>query len=118
MVQKSTILTPIDKSGALSVNLFHIYGGRKKEAIVGDFIKVSVRDVLPNSRAKKKRKYVSIFIRSKFKYLKMDGSTIYSDGNFNVLLKKRLTPVGKEIHGPIYKNIKRKKFLASFAGVL
>jgi len=97
LVQKSTILTPIDKSGALSVNLFHIY---------------------PNSRARKKKKYVSIFIRSKFKYVKMDGSIIYSDGNFNVLLKKRLTPLGKEIHGPIYKNIRRKKFLASFAGVL
>jgi len=63
LVQKSTILTPIDKSGALSVNLFHIYGGRKKEAVVGDFIKVSVRDVLPNSRARKKKKICVYFYK-------------------------------------------------------
>ena len=46
MIQKSTILTPIDKSGALSVNLFHIYGGRKKEAVVGNFIKVNMKYVI------------------------------------------------------------------------
>lgn len=118
MVQKSSILTPIDKSGAISVNLFHIYGGRKKEASVGNFIKVSIRETLFDSRAKKKKKYVSIFIRSRYKYTKMDGSTIWSDGNFTVLLKKRLTPLGKEINGPIYKNIRRKKFLASFPGIV
>jgi len=118
MVQKSSIIHPVDKSGALSVNVFHIYGGNKKIAKIGNFIKISVRLLSVNPRVKKKNKYVSIFIRSKFRYLKKDGSVLYSDSNYCVLLKKRLTPVGKEIHGPIYKNIKRKKFISSFPGVL
>jgi len=33
-----------------------------------------------------------------------------------VLLKKRMTPQGKEIFGPTLYNIKRKKFVSSFVG--
>jgi len=119
VVQKSSIITPVDKSGALTVNVFHIYGGgKKKVGYVGNFLKVSVRELDINPKVKKKNKYVSILIRSRFKYQKRDGSSIYSDGNFNVLLKKRLTPVGKELYGPIYKNVRRRKFLSSFSGIL
>lgn len=118
MVQKNTILIPSDKSGALNVNVFHIYNGRKKNANVGDFLKVSVRKIIPFKRVKKKSKYVSIFIRSKFRYNKYDGSTLFSSQNSCVLLKKRLTPVGKELYGPIYKILNRKKFLSSFPGIL
>ena len=118
MVQKSSIIYPVDKSGALSVNVFHIYGGNKKIGKIGNFLKISVRLLSINPKVKKKNKFISIFIRSKFRYLKNDGSVIYSDSNYSVLLKKRLTPVGKEIYGPVYKSVKRKKFISSFAGIL
>jgi len=119
MVQKTTIAVPADKSGALSVNVFHIYNkGRKKIGRVGDFVKTSVRALDLNTRVKKKSKHVSIFIRSAFRYSKKDGMEIYSDVNAVILLKKRLTPVGKEIYGPVYKVVRRKKFLSSFPGVL
>lgn len=117
MVQKSSIVVPADKSGALTVNIFHIYSkGRKKIGVVGDFVKTSVRELDVNPRIKKKSKHVAIFIRSKFRYKKIDGTFIYSDTNQVVLLKKRLTPVGKEIYGPIYRTIRRKKFISSFPG--
>lgn len=119
MVQKSSILIPVDKSGALTVNVFHIYNGaRKKIGVVGNFLKVSVRNLDINAKVKKKSKHISIFIRSKYKNLKRDGSVIFSDTNYVVLLKKRLTPVGKEILGPIYKEVRRKKFISSFSGVI
>lgn len=119
MVQKESILTPIDKSGALAINVFHIYGGGKKRiARVGDFLKVSIRQLSTNAKVKKKNKFISIFIRSKFRYKKLDGSVVYSDSNYSVLLKKRLTPVGKELYGPIYKCVNRKKFLTSFPGII
>jgi len=119
MVQKSSLISPVDKSGAILVNVFHVYGGgNKKIANVGGFLKVSVRQLSVNPKVKKKNKFISIFIRSKFRYLKNDGSVLYSDNNYSVLLKKRLTPVGKEIYGPVYKSVRRKKFISSFAGVL
>lgn len=119
MVQKSTILIPADNSGALTVNVFHIYGGgKKKTAYPGNFTKVSVRSLDMNPKVKKKSKFISILIRSKYRYLKKDGTCIYSDSNNCILLKKRLTPVGKEIYGPVYKIIRRKKFISSFPGIL
>ena len=44
----------------------------------------------------------------------MDGSFISFNKNSIVLLKKRLTPKGKSIRGPILRIIKRKKFISSF----
>jgi hypothetical protein len=35
-----------------------------------------------------------------------------------MLLKKRMTPYGKEFYGPTLKKIKRKKFLSTFPGVI
>ena len=55
MVQKSSIIHPVDKSGALSVNVFHIYGGNKKISKIGNFIKISVRLLSVNPRVKKKK---------------------------------------------------------------
>jgi ribosomal protein L14 len=119
MIQKSTIVALADKSGALTANVFHIYNGaRKKIAKIGNFVKVSIRQLDVNARVKKKNKFISIFIKSTFRYTKLDGSTIYSDTNTVVLLKKRLTPVGKEIYGPVYKLVNRKKFINSFPGII
>jgi ribosomal protein L14 len=50
--------------------------------------------------------------------LKRDGSYVLFKNNSIVLLKKRLTPKGKEIVGPTVSNIKRKRFLMSFAGAI
>jgi ribosomal protein L14 len=59
-----------------------------------------------------------IIIRSKFFIKNNDGNSFCFKTNNVVLLKKRLTPRGKSIAGPIIKKIKRKKFISSFAGAL
>ena len=35
-----------------------------------------------------------------------------------VLFKKRTTPMGKEIYGPTIKDLKRKKFINTFPGII
>ena len=63
MVQKTTIAVPADKSGAISVNVFHIYSkGRKRIGYVGDFIKTSVRGLDLNTKVKKKNIYLIFFL--------------------------------------------------------
>ena len=49
---------------------------------------------------------------------KADGTFIKFFANNVVLLKKRLTPRGKELFGPVPSIIKRKKFKSSFPGVV
>jgi ribosomal protein L14 len=74
MVQKESIVTPVDKCGILSVNVFHVY--KNSVCIVGGFNKVSVRRVLFDAKLKSKSKIISILVRSKFRYVKNDGTTI------------------------------------------
>lgn len=119
MIQKSSILIPADKCGVLTVNTFHLYKGfSRKTAVFGNYIKVSVRKTKPENILTKKSKKKAIIIRTKKNVPICDGTFIRFDYNSVVLLKKRLTPEGKEIFGPVIRNFKKKKFLSSFSGIL
>lgn len=119
MIQKSTILIPADKCGVFTVNTFHLYKGfSRKFSGFGDYIKVSIRKTKPENQLNKKSKRKALIIRTKKNIILGDGSFVRFDYNSVVLLKKRLTPEGKEIFGPIVRNFKKKKFLSSFSGLI
>ena len=119
MVQKSTILNVADKCGVWYVNVFHLYQGyNRKQAKIGNFLKVSVRKTKPENWLKKKTKVKSFLIRSKIFNSGLDNTFIKFQYNSCILLKKRLTPYGKTVFGPTLKKIKRKKFLSSFPGIM
>ena len=66
----------------------------------------------------KKSKSVAFIVRTKKETFKRDGSYVKFKQNSAVLLKKRMTPQGKEVVGPILYNVKRKKFVSSFSGTI
>ena len=119
MIQKTSVLIPADKCGVLTVNTFHLYGGfSRKISHFGYFIKISVRKFKANNILKKKTKRKALIIRTTKSITICDGSSIRFNYNSVILLKKRLTPEGKEIFGPITRNFKKKKFLSSFPGLI
>ena len=119
MIQKSTILVPADKCGVFTVNTFHLYRGfSRKFSKFGDYIKISVKKTKPENQLSKKSKRKALIIRTKKNIHLTDGSFVRFDYNSVILLKKRLTPEGKEIFGPIVRNFKKKKFLSSFSGLI
>lgn len=119
MLQKSSCVIVADSCGVAKARIFHIYRGSiHRAALVKDFVKISVRKSYSNSKLKKGFKSKAIVIRTKFKSLKLDGSSIFFNKNSIVLLKKRLTPRGKELHGPITFGFKRRKFTGSFPGIV
>jgi large subunit ribosomal protein L14 len=119
VIQKTTILIPADKCGVFTVNTFHLYKGfSRKFSKFGDYIKVSIRKTRPDNFLPKKTKRKAIIIRTKKNVGIGDGTFIRFDYNSVVVLKKRLTPEGKEIFGPIVRNFKKKKFLSSFPGLI
>ena len=119
MIQKGSILIPGDNSGVLKTRVFHIYKGAKgRIGYIGDFFKVSAREVLPENNIVKKSKHKSILIRSVYRNFRKDGSFIYFDENNSILLKRRLTPRSTLLKGPISQNIRRKKFLSSFTKII
>ncbi len=119
MIQKTSILIPSDKNGVLTVNVFHLYKGfSRRVSLFGDFVKVSVRKTKPDNVLVKKSKKKSIIVRTVKSIKLSDGSSVRYNYNSAVILKKRLTPEGKEIFGPITHNFKKKKFLSSFPGLI
>lgn len=119
MILKNTYLIPGDKCGVFWVKTFHLYGNWKKRySNPGEFIKVSVKNSRPESKLKKKMKSVGIIIRVKKESFKSDRSFLKFKMNNIILVKKRLTPRGKEIFGPILWRIKRRKFRSSFPTIL
>jgi len=119
MIQKNTLLVPADKCGVLTTNTFHLYRGFiRKFSLFGDYVKVSIRKTKPENNLSKKMKRKSLIIRTKKNIEVHDGSYIRFYYNANIILKKRLTPEGKEIFGPIFRGFKKKKFLSSFSGLI
>ena len=119
MIQKASILIPSDKCGVFTVNTFHLYRGfSRKFSKFGEYIKISVRKTKPENVLTKKIKRKAIIVRTKKCIALHDGSSIRFDYNSVIILKKRLTPEGKEIFGPISRNFKKKKFLSSFSGLI
>ena len=55
MIQKNTKIKPVDNSGVLKANVFHVYKNLNRIAITGNFLKISVRDLKPESIIKKKK---------------------------------------------------------------
>ena len=119
MIKKSTYLVPADRCGVWWVSVFHLYHGfSRKTAKCGEFVKVSVKRTRPNNWLKVKSKVKGFILRTKKEITKIDGTYIKFFVNNVVLLKKRLTPRGKELFGPIPSTIKRKKFKTSFPGII
>lgn len=118
MIQKGTFLIPIDKNGVWQVEAFHLYGGfQVKHSSSGFFLKISVKKIKNNNWLAKKSKSRAITILTR-KESFFNNFYLKFKINSCVLLKKRLASFGSEILGPSIKNIKRKKFIYSFSGIL
>ena len=119
MILKFTKLIPLDKCGVWEVKTFHLYGGfYVKKLKSGGFIKVSIKKTKPNNWVSKGSKSKGIIVYNAKSISKTDGSTFKLKYNSIILLKKRLTPKGKEVFGPSLFFIRRKKFINSFVGIL
>lgn len=116
IIQKSTVFKPTDNCGIEKARVFHLYKGSKgRIAFIGDFIKCSAIEVLPENPIPKKSKHKGILIKSKHHILKKDSSFIKFSSNSCVLLKRRLTPKGSILKGVVSRVVKRKKFISSFS---
>lgn len=119
MIQKNTIVYPIDKSGALLGNVFHTYkGGQKKISRVGEFVKISLRKVKPDIKLKRKSKIRALLVRSTYRSTKLDGSIKFFYENSVITLKRKLVVRSKDFTASADRNIRRKKLIYKFPGIL
>jgi large subunit ribosomal protein L14 len=112
MIQMKSLLDVADNSGARRVQCIKVIGGsHRRYAGIGDVIKVSVKEALPNSKVKKGEVFDAVIVRTRHGLRRADGSGIRFDRNAAVLLNKQFEPVGTRIFGPVTRELRSERFM-------
>ena len=112
MIQMQTRLDVADNSGAKSVRCIKVLGGSKRRyARIGDIVKVTVKEAIPNSKVKKGSVMQAVVVRTAKEIRRPDGTYIRFDGNSAVLIKADREPVGTRIFGPVARELRQKRFM-------
>ncbi|MCL5260950.1 MAG: 50S ribosomal protein L14 [Gammaproteobacteria bacterium] len=112
MIQMRTMLNVADNSGARSVMCIKVMGGtRRRYANIGDVIKVSVKDAIPEGKVKKGEVLFGLVIRTKNGVRRPDGSRVRFDSNAVVLLNPQLQPIGTRVFGPVTRELRTEQFM-------
>lgn len=112
MIQMQSELLVADNSGAKKVMCIKVLGGSKKNfANIGDLIKVSVKDAIPNGKVKKGEVSNAVIVRTKKGVRRCDGSYLKFDSNAVVLLNNKFQPIGTRIFGPVTREMKTDKYM-------
>ncbi len=112
MIQMTTVLDAADNSGARRLFCIKVLKGTKaRYAGIGDLIKVSIREAIPNSKVKKGDIFNAVVVRTKKGVRRPDGSIIRFDGNAAVLLDNQLQPIGTRIFGPVTRELRGEQFM-------
>ena len=112
MIQVQSMLEVADNSGARRVQCIKVLGGSKRRyAGIGDVIKVSIKEAIPNSRVKKGEMFSALVVRTRKGVRRPDGSLIRFDRNAAVLLNPQLQPIGTRIFGPVTRELRSERFM-------
>jgi large subunit ribosomal protein L14 len=112
VIQAQTQLDVADNSGAKRVMCIKVLGGsRRRYAILGDIIVVSVKEALPTARVKKGEVHRAVVVRTRKEHAREDGSYIKFDTNSVVLITKENEPIGTRIFGPVARELRAKRVM-------
>ncbi|MEA3334215.1 MAG: 50S ribosomal protein L14 [Pseudomonadota bacterium] len=112
MIQVETLLDSADNSGAKKMLCIKVLGGsRRRYARVGDIIKVSIKEAMPNSKVKKGEVLEAVVVRCAKEVRRQDGSYIKFDCNSAVLINPQNEPIGTRIFGPVARELRAKNFM-------
>jgi large subunit ribosomal protein L14 len=112
MIQVETLLDSADNSGAKKMLCIKVLGGsRRRYARVGDVVKVSVKEALPNSKVKKGEVLEAVIVRTAKEIRRADGSYIKFDCNSAVLINAQNEPIGTRIFGPVARELRARNFM-------
>ena len=112
MIQMQSMLEVADNSGARRVQCIKVLGGSKRRyAGIGDVVRISIKEAIPNSRVKKGDVYKAVIVRTRHGVRRPDGSLIRFDRNAAVLLNAQMQPVGTRIFGPVTRELRSERFM-------
>lgn len=112
MIQLGTLLKVADKTGMVLVQCIKVLGySKKKVALIGDMVLVSVKWINPRRFAslkeRKQKRYNlgtmhrALVLRSKYNFQRLPGFFIKFNENAVVIVNRRGAPYSRRIAGPI-----------------
>lgn len=112
MIQEYSVLNVADNSGARRVMCFRVLGGtRKRYAVIGDTIVVTVKDAIPGGTVKKSDVCRAVVVRTTRQTRRPDGSYIRFSDNAAVLINEQAEPRGTRIFGPVARELRDRQFM-------
>jgi large subunit ribosomal protein L14 len=112
MIQMQSNLDVADNSGARRVQCIKVLGGSKRKyAVIGDIIVVSVKEAIPRGRVKKGDVHRAVIVRTAKEIRRADGSAIRFDRNAAVLITPQNEPIGTRIFGPVTRELRARQFM-------
>lgn len=110
MITEETKLDVADNTGARKVKCFRVLGQKKQFALIGDLIKVAVRDAQPGGMVKKGEVRLAVIVRTSHPIRRPDGSVLRFGTNAVVLIDEKFNPLGTRIFGPVARELREKNF--------
>lgn len=112
MIQHRTMLKLADNTGAKLVQCIKVLGGYKKRyAIIGDIITVTVKEAVPHSLVKKGDVMPAVVVRTRKEIKRANGVCVRFDENACVLVDpKSKEPKGTRIFGPVTRELRERGF--------
>lgn len=112
MIQMRSMLKVADNSGAKKLQCIKVLGGFKRRyAIVGDIITVSIKEAQPHTGVKKGDVVHAVIVRQRKEVRRVDGTYVRFDDNAAVIVdKKSKEPKATRIFGPVARELRAKGF--------
>ena len=111
-IQMQTSLEVADNSGARRVEMIMSIGGSTgRLAVLGDKIKVTVKEAAPDGAVKKGTVHNAVIVRTRKEVRRKDGTYIRFDQNAAVLIKDDNTPIGTRVFGPVARELRDLNFM-------
>ncbi|HAT68164.1 MAG: 50S ribosomal protein L14 [Candidatus Yonathbacteria bacterium RIFOXYC2_FULL_47_9] len=107
MIQPQTIVKITDNSGGKIGRVFKVLGSSKKRyAMIGDLVVLSVQVAEPRKSVKKKDVLTGLVVRTRNAYRRKDGSYMRFDDNAVVIIDRaKKEPKAGRVFGPIPREI-------------
>lgn len=105
------MLNIADNSGAKLAQCIKVLGGsRKRYALLGDIVIVTVKQASPRATVKSHAVERGVVVRVRKEQKRRDGSYVRFDENAIVIVSKDNEPKGTRVFGPIARELREKGF--------
>jgi large subunit ribosomal protein L14 len=106
MICQESNLEVADNTGARLVRCIRVLGQRKRFARIGDIIKVTVKEAIPNGAVKKSEVHRALIVRTRQPIRRNDGTVLRFDTNAVVIIDANNNPRGTRIFGPVARELR------------